>query len=629
MPETPRPRVPRRAAVATVALLLAAAGTTAAAQKPPTVADLRADVNQDGRVDVAGTSDEAGEEGWRPGRGAVFLANVDDDARRCRMRPGDLDRIDPAVDERLAACHDGADERVNGERDEADLAPLRVPPAPVGDEASGRVEVAAAQRPYVRLFVRRDGALRVLRGPLTAGELRAGAELALEGRDIVRDPRHWDGEVTLTLAVTDRGRTTSDRVRLKVAPVLFQNDLQRAERVFAARPGPGHGVAPGRWGVGDVYRPREWRPFASSLMRATGAAGLSRRDVSFTAGTEQWWRDIWRQDMVEPAVAGVPAPGGGVHSMRVLLRAPVLWAPPEGGKTTLSRSARLLFRDFRGPDVGVVQQFTPGREPNGVDLQNFTGNFESVPPYEGHPHGRVLYGTAPHRAPDPAFVRMIEAQGRQPAITIDTSWLLVGHVDETVHVVRAGNERGWTLAVADPRQAVELLRHAQRAGEGGQRLFADTSAERKPTVDALLADDAFRAGNEEAARRIDDQIAVLLRETGLSRRDLVRVPVLYKTLGAEADGPMGAIAYSPSIANGLSLTARDYAAPDPHGPKVGGRDLFRTAAQKALAAGGVRVHWVENFAWSHLAGGEVHCATNALRDTSGSARWWNTDPGGR
>ncbi|MEU6914203.1 protein-arginine deiminase family protein [Streptomyces olindensis] len=627
MSETPRARLPRRTAVAAVALLVAATGTTAAAQRPAPVADVRADVNQDGRVDVAGTSDEAGEEAWRPGRGAVFLANVDDDSRRCRMRPGDLDRIDPAVDERLAACHDAADERVNGVRDEADLAPLRIPPSRVGEGASGRVEVAAAQAPYVRLFVRRDGALRVLRGPLTARELRAGAELALEGRDIVRDPRRWDGEVTVTLTVTDRGRTAFDRVRLKVAPVLFQHDLQRAERVFAARPGPGRGVPPGPWSVGEAYRPREWRPFASSLVRAAGAAGLSRRDVTFTAGTEQWWRDIWRQDMVEPAVASVPAPGGGAHRMRVLLRAPVLWAPPEGGEATLSRSARLLFRDFRGPDVGVVQQFTPGRGPSGIDLQNFTGNFESVPPYEGHPHGRVLYGSAPHRAPDPAFVRMIEAQGRQPSITVDTSWLLVGHVDETVHVVRAGTGRGWTLAVADPRRAVELLRQARNAGEGGQRMFADTSAGRTPTVDALLADEDFLAGNEEAARRIDDQIAVLLRETGLSRDDLVRLPVLYAMTSVAPGTPEGAVAYSPSIANGLSLTARDYAAPDPHGPRVRGRDLFRAATEEALAAGGVRVHWVENFAWSHLAGGEVHCATNALRDTSGDAPWWSTGPG--
>ncbi|MFI6808831.1 protein-arginine deiminase family protein [Streptomyces luteogriseus] len=89
-------------------------------------------------------------------------------------------------------------------------------------------------------------------------------------------------------------------------------------------------------------------------------------------------------------------------------------------------------------------------------------------------------------------------------------------------------------------------------------------------------------------------------------------------------GPAGAIAYSPGVANGLSLTARDYAAPDPHGPKVRGRDVFRVETEEALAAGGVRVHWVENFAWSHLAGGEVHCATNALRDTSQGTPWWRT-----
>ncbi|QIB48087.1 protein-arginine deiminase family protein [Streptomyces aureoverticillatus] len=620
----------RTAAAATVTLLAATAlaGPPAAARDQPPHADLRADVNQDGRVDVTGASDEAGEDAWRPGRGAVFLANVDDDSRRCRMRPGDLDRPDPAVDTRLAACNDAADERVNGPRDTADLAPLRIPPTAVGDTATGHVEVPAAQRPYVRLFVKRDGKLRVLRGHLTARELRAGVELALEGRDIVRDPRRWNGEVDVTLTVRGGdGRTASDavdRVRLKVAPVLFQNDLQRAQSVFAAKPGPDSDAIPGPGGGGNGHKPREWRPFASSLREAARAAGLTSRDVTFTAGTQQWWRDIWRQDMVEPTVASVPAPGGRVHTMRVMLRTPMRWTAPEGGKTTLSRSARLLFRDFRGPDVGVVQQFTPGREPNGLDLQNATGNFESLPPYAGHPQGRVLYGTDPQRQPDASFVKMIEAQGRQPSLTIDTSWLLVGHVDETVHVVRADNERGWTLAVADPRQAVELLRRTQRAGEGGQRMFAATTLPDKPTVDELLDNDGFHADNEKAARHIDGQIRVLLKETGLHRSELVRVPVLYAMATVRPDIPKGAVALSPSIANGLSLTSRDYAAPDPHGPRLRGRDLFRAATEKALAGGGVRVHWVENFAWAHRAGGEVHCATNALRDTSGARRWWST-----
>lgn len=179
----------------------------------------------------------------------------------------------------------------------------------------------------------------------------------------------------------------------------------------------------------------------------------------------------------------------------------------------------------------MVQEVAPGRGPSGVDLQNFTGNFESLPPYEGHPQGRVLYGTAPHRVPDPAFVRMIEAQGRQSAVTIDTPWLPVG--------------------------------------------------------------------NEKTARHIDGQIAVLLRETWLSRGDLVRVPVPYAMISGHRGGPGDPIAYSPSVANGLSLTARHHAAPDPHGPKVDG----------------------------HLAGGEVHCATNAQRDTSGGTPWWRAGPG--
>ncbi|MEV6265687.1 protein-arginine deiminase family protein [Kribbella sp. NPDC051936] len=38
------------------------------------------------------------------------------------------------------------------------------------------------------------------------------------------------------------------------------------------------------------------------------------------------------------------------------------------------------------------------------------------------------------------------------------------------------------------------------------------------------------------------------------------------------------------------------------------------AAGRALGRNGVRVHWVEDFFWAHLGGGEVHCATNALRD---------------
>ncbi|MEU2564424.1 protein-arginine deiminase family protein [Streptomyces longispororuber] len=554
--------------------------------------------------------------------GTVLLPNLDDDTRRCRLRPGDLDRLDIAVDRRLAACHDAADDVVNGRADTADLTPVRVRPTRAAGDTGGRLSVPPAQRPYVRVFVERDGRYVPLgdRGRLTGREVRQGVRLAVEGRDIVRDKARWDGAVDLTLTVSG-AQPRRATLTLRTAPVLLHHDLQRAQHVFAAAPGPG---APGSGRPAEVTvhtrPPGQWRAFADSLRAATRAAGLPDRHLRFQAGTARWWRDIWRQDVVEPGYVTKPLPGGGEHTLRVLLRSPNYWKAEDGTRESLRRSGRLLFRDLRGPGVGVVQQYTTRRGPGVDELLNFTGNIESLPPYPGHPDGRIVYGATERRHPDPSFTRLLRAQGRQEPVVLDTSWLLAGHADETVHVVRADNARGWTLAVSDPRLALGLLREARRAGAGGQRLFADTVAPDKPTVDEVLRHEAAEGDNADAARHIDGQLAVLLRETGLRADELVRLPVLYARVEAGAGGPRRHIAFSPALANGLSLTARDYAAPVPHGPRVAGRDLFREAAERALAAGGVRVRWVENFSWAHLSLGEVHCATNALRETGRGTR---------
>ncbi|AXB43280.1 hypothetical protein A4R43_12550 [Amycolatopsis albispora] len=556
---------------------------------------------------------------------SIMLANLDDDEGRCRVDEADLDRPGLEVDHRLAACHDAADERVNGRADEDDLARVRIVPRPwLGPGASGVLRLDDDSR--ARVFLREDGRFRPLApgdGVLTAAQLRSGAELGIEGRDIVRDRAEWDGVVTLVLEVTDGNRAWQAQHRIRVAPLLLQNDLQRAVTVFAGRPGAGPGLpddgAPLHPPPGV---PGEWEPFAGSLGEAARKAGSELR---FITGSHRWWKDVWWQDLFEPAVASMPA-RHGVQTMRVAIRSANLWdlAGPDGtAERTLRPAGRLLFRDLRGPDVAVVQEFTDEGRDFGIDLRNATGNFETLPPYAGHPQGRVLYGSAPPGSPlrpDPAFVRLLDSQGQQPPVVLDTSWLAIGHVDETTHVVRAGNDRGWTVMVADPRQAVELLREARRQGGGQTRLFADTNSPERPTVDELLGDPGLLADNEFSAGKIDAQIEVLLAETGLRAEELVRVPVLFKQ---HNDYPL-MIAYTPGIPNGLSLTSREFAAPDPHGPEVGGRDLFQRVTEEALARNGVRVRWVEDFYWAHLAFGEVHCVTNAWRDTSGGSPWWLT-----
>jgi protein-arginine deiminase len=541
---------------------------------------------------------------------SIMLANLDDDGSRCRVTPADLDATGGAVDARLVECNDAADEVVNGRRDELDLARLTMPPRP---GSSARVTVDRPDK--ARVFVRRDGRWAVA-GTLSGDELRRGVRLGVEARDVVRDPAAWDGRVTVTVSVADRGRTSSARHPLRVAPLLLQHDLQRATSVLAGRPGPGPGKPAPDWTWMDPsWAPGEWPSFGSSL----AASGAPVRNV---AGSARWWQDVWWQDLFEPAVASMPT-GHGVQTMRVAIRSANIWdvpGPADSEVRTPRPAGRLLFRDVRGPDTAVVQQLSDDGRDAVTDLRNATGNIESLPPYDGYPRGRLVYGSSPTAdlRPDPSFIRLLTAQGQQPPVVVDTSWLLVGHADETMHVVRADNDRGWTLMVADPRQAVDLLRSAKTSGAGDARLFAGTSAPHKPAVDELLSSESIMTDNEVAADHIDGQLETMLDATGLRADELVRVPVLYHR---PPRFPMF-MALSPGIPNGLSVDARTFAAPDPHGPEVKGRDLFRDATERALRANGVRVRWVADLQWAHFGGGEVHCTTNAWRDTTADDQWW-------
>ena len=54
----------------------------------------------------------------------------------------------------------------------------------------------------------------------------------------------------------------------------------------------------------------------------------------------------------------------------------------------------------------------------------------------------------------------MESQAVQPPVYVDTSWLLVGHVDETISFVKTSSPRGWTILVNDPAMAKKMLQDA-------------------------------------------------------------------------------------------------------------------------------------------------------------------------
>ncbi|TXS42209.1 hypothetical protein EAO75_33870 [Streptomyces sp. uw30] len=633
-------------------LALAAAGSalagpawSAPATGPSGHADLRADVNRDGRVDVTGDTDATGEDGWSVGRGALTLPNIDDDTKRCPVTgPGGR----PLSDAKLAACNDASDTVVNGSADAADLARIRSVPLPgLPADAKGSLQVTTGGK-HTHLFLKRAGEWLPVtsRTRLTAAELRSGAELGVEATDVVRDSAKWDGRAVIRLTVDSAQGTTSDSVTLRVAPLLTQHHLQNTQQVMVTKVRGG-----GEYG-------RLQRKFVKDLDKEVKAAGVTKPLVTFDK-----YGDPWAQDFVEPAYVSMTGPGGHRQVMRVMLRS----AQPD------REAGRELFEKVRGRDVGVVQ-VTDSVQPDDWSL-NSMGNLETIPPYahggRSFPAGRVIMGERGDGGARPSKVMrtLLTSQGLQDPLLLDTSWLGVGHVDEFVQFLPANTPRGWRIGVADPQAGLRLLRDAARDGHGRTKMFSVPGRAGAPapkeTIDQALASRHLVADNEMAARRITANLEILKRETGVTDDEIVRVPALYtreseaptdggqaipvprltrmgagsplvdtledrgqqKWLAENPAAPRAAApatvmtsAYVPGAVNGVLLGRDRYLAPRQWGPVVGGKDLFTEAVTAVYRKVGLKVSYIDDWYTYHLGMGEVHCGTNTLRDAS--AAWW-------
>ncbi|MEV1025068.1 protein-arginine deiminase family protein [Streptomyces sp. NPDC050264] len=541
------------------------------------------------------------------------------------------------TDRALAACNDAADDVVNGHADEADLARLRTRAWPgAAASARGRLTVPVRDADRIRLFIHRPGGSAPygweVVGPrtrLTAEELRHGVEIGVEGRDVVRDAAVWNGRTSVTLTVTANGASASAALTLRQAPVLTQLNTAPVREVLRARTDES-----------DTYT----QAFVGELDAALPAGGV--QGPSSALDTQG---DAWAQDIFEPAYTAVPGPDGRPHGMRVLITSV---------NDDRRVAARTAFTELAGPDVAAVHitHVPDVNEKSGYDSM---GNLETVPPSPGNPHGRVVIGgdgSAPGATgPAPEMLTFLRAQGVQDPISLDTSWLTVGHVDEFVQFLPVpGSRLGWRAVVADPRAGLALLRDVRKKGHGGDLLHGglpelewpyDTRVDQR-SVDAFLADTQFIGTNDRAAERIDADLALLKAKAGLTDAEIVRVPALftarsldYRMLETEIagmeDGPekearqkelagmRDAVAEIPGTVNGLVLNGGRYVAPKPYGPVLNGKDVFAEAITKAFRGIGHQVTYVDDLISSHISEGEIHCATNTLRDVFGpSNRWW-------
>jgi protein-arginine deiminase len=627
---------------------------------------IRADTNRDGRIDEA---DEPGKTEWTPSRGAIFLANIDDDGRRFAARAPDGRHL---TDAELALCNDAADEVVNGDEDVDDLAKLLVN-VPV-DARRAAVTVDERARDRVRLFAAAgdgtsasDWSVLPADGALAVGR-REPLLLGIEARDIVRDAS-WDGRCRVSLAVECAdGRRVTDVVVLKVAPLLFVHDLLALETlygvdnvtsVFPGEPGFPVDGQDARIRVIEERIERTQAPFHRDVVAGLAKVGLGADAMKllpnldfrpgdpeldaqiqwaadFTGGSlGQTGVDIWPQDIMRPAFMAMPAPGGQ-HVMWVWVRCSARNPKSDRDANPLRYTSRVVFTELLGPGCAAVQHFDPAYLPrdnrgNAGPYSSFDmgGNYAVVPPHthDGryYPHGRKLAGAAPGYTADPAFNAMLDVQGHQRPIYVDTGWLEVGHVDEFVAFVESDTPRGWTMVLADPELALDLLRAEIERGNGGAPLFSRLEVapgirDARVTIADALQSDGVREGSAKAVAGIDRALATLRDKVGLTDADVVRLPVLFRvSLKDLDDHPVEPLL--PNAVNlvntgrGLVMVARQ------HGPVGPDGDVFEAVVEERLRPLGIAVHWVEDLGYAHPAG-EVHCATNVRRDLRGTDPWW-------
>jgi protein-arginine deiminase len=550
------------------------------------VVDLRADVNRNGTIDMADPTEDASEATWSASAGAIFLANIDDDDLSCSTT---------GTDSQLASCNDATNNTIDGSDDLLDLARLKTAPwssAPAG--ASGWLTLSSPGASYVRLFKKSGTSFaEYLPGTkVSLTELKSGVEFAIEGKDFVRDDAVWDGFVDVTWNVDGASVTGgTDKVRMRVAPVLFHHHNQKATTYYVTSLNS----------QGSI-------DFRADLADAATAAGVPEKKLFVS--------DQWTEDFFETAYMTMPKVGGQ-HVIHVNFRSPNYTG-------SLRAAGKVVFTVLRGKDVAGAVEYDPGH-PDGMDTLNSFGNLETIPPYtlggQSWPMGRVLRGSHPQFYPDEDFDAMVNGQKVQSSVYIDTAWLLVAHVDETLSFIKANTPRGWVMPIADPALAKSMLQTEKNNGNGSKQMFVgkywSDGSPAAVSITSVLADTDVMNESAWAATQIAAQLGQLKTATGITDAELVKVPFLLM----QASGY--SVAFQPGTVNLLVLDAAHIASPDPHGPVIGGVDIFEKQMVDAFAPFGVTVHFIEDWDLYHRLDGEVHCGTNATRAIP-SAKWWES-----
>lgn len=620
----------------------------------PVRVHIHLDANRDGEVDDRWWLNGS----WSAGQGrlgAVVLCNCDDEN-------GDKEE-------------DHTNDRIDGVDDEPDIAPFHLRKHPAGAKMPAGwkvvIEVLQKRHSLFRIFHRdQAGGTEILgpeRGPshqladLSRDEWRFGMETnQYPGR--IKDPdvdpggvkakgHNWNGFVRVKLSLVDDAGVVRDSeiAKIRCAPWVVFNHMDPTEELY----------------VVNIPADTDDAPTGGFIAELDAATGMPA--TQFQDG-----RDRWMQDVMEIGFSTLPrrTPAPDIH-LPVPLRTKN--RRQRWGELDPQVKERLL-----GKNYGYYEALRPIV---GVSSLDSFGNLECVPPFV-HPRtrrdyrfGRIIYGNSGGmRDIATEVTEFLQAQKVQFPFTVDTGWLVVGHIDEVLSFVPTPDGKlGFKAVFAGPARALELIR-GRAAGPGVPAIFplppdtpmfrgitdftrllsdGTTTAQGYPkqtvgdVLDTSYEPNIVRA-SEYAQTKIDQIKQALRDEVGMTDDDFIDLPVLFRQFEANREDGRGTeprcLAYTGGSANMLVVTrgpqtragARDVRliVPKPFGPTLAPPGatgsaappcVFETDIAEKLRLTGVSHVFLDNFTTYHALYGEIHCGTNSKRKGAVDRFWWEQE----
>ncbi|DAA32210.1 protein-arginine deiminase type-4 [Bos taurus] len=550
---------------------------------------LSADISRTGKMKPTGSVKDKRAWTWGPrGQGAILLVNCD------RDNPN-------------SSAVDYKDEQLDS-HDLEDLSLVTLSTRTPGDFFSKHqlvLHVAKAEMDKVRVF-QDNGGQQPSRYSAVLGPERPSHLLELPGgqrsthfyvEGLAFPDASFPGLVSLHLSLLDvsnpelpQSLLFQDSVVFRVAPWIMTPNTQPPKEVYVCR----------------VF---ENEDFLTSL---TALAKKANCKLTVCA-QEESVDDRWMQDEMEIGYTQAP------H--RTL---PVVFDSPR------NRGLKdFPIKCMLGPDFGYV---TRGPQTGSVtDLDSF-GNLEVSPPVtvrgKVYPLGRILIGDSGYPSQESqemhrALQDFLGAQQVQAPLRLYSDWLSVGHVDEFLSFVPAFCPQGFRLLLASPRACYQLFQEQLKEGHGEALLFPGVKKKKQQKIKDILSDKKLREHNSYVEKCIDWNRAVLKRELGLTERDIVDIPQLFRLI-KDSRGTPKAEAFFPNMVNMLVL-GQHLGIPKPFGPVINGRCCLEEKVRSLLEPLGLHCTFLDDYYAYHVRQGNVHCGTNVRRQPF-SFKWWHMEP---